>query len=128
MTRTAVDDRSTRIEFSAPAPLMSMNDRHHWSRQRRDARTWRIAARVNAHLTIPQPRTHPPCTVAIDLPVADKRRRDPHNYYPTVKHIIDGLVDAGIWPDDTPEWVTTVEPTLKVGGPVVVTLTPREAA
>lgn len=26
-----------------------------------------------------------------------------------------GLVDAGLWPDDTPEWVTTTEPRLVVG-------------
>lgn len=70
----------------------------------------------------------PPCVVSVALPVKDKRRRDPHNYFATVKPIVDGLVDAGLWPDDTPEWVTTVEPTLVPGATsVVVTLTPREA-
>lgn len=44
------------------------------------------------------------------------RRRDPHNYFPTVKPVVDGLIDAGLWPDDTPEWVTTTEPTLRAYG------------
>lgn len=31
---------------------------------------------------------------------ADNRRRDPGNWYPTAKAIVDGLVDAGILIDD----------------------------
>ena len=30
----------------------------------------------------------------------DKRRRDPANYYPTIKACIDGFVDAGLLADD----------------------------
>jgi len=45
-----------------------------------------------------------PSFVRVTFGVRDPgRRRDPHNYMPTVKAIIDGLVDAGVWPDDTPE-------------------------
>ena len=49
------------------------------------------------------------------------------NYIGTiVKAVIDGLVDAGCWPDDTAEWVEIRQPTLQVGGDlVVVALTPR---
>jgi hypothetical protein len=59
--------------------------------------------------------------------VTDRRRRDPHNYFATVKPIIDGLVDAGLWPDDTPAWVTTTEPALRITSDqtVTVTITPR---
>lgn len=68
----------------------------------------------------------PACTVQVLLPVPDRRPRDPHNYFKTVKPIIDGLVDAGLWPNDTPTWVTTVEPRLVVKAPkVVITLTER---
>lgn len=35
----------------------------------------------------------------------DKRRRDPRNLAPTLKALEDGLVDAGVVPDDTPEYV-----------------------
>lgn len=34
-----------------------------------------------------------------------RRRADPPNANPTVKPIIDGLVDAGIFPDDNSDWV-----------------------
>lgn len=30
----------------------------------------------------------------------DARRRDPHNYMPTLKSLVDGFVDAGVLPDD----------------------------
>ena len=67
-----------------------------------------------------RPGAQPPSIVEVSLPVRDNRRRDPHNYYPTVKAIVDGLVDAGLWPDDTPEFVRTVEPVLHRAADVVV--------
>jgi hypothetical protein len=46
-----------------------------------------------------------------------------------VKPIVDGLVDADLWPDDTPEWVTTVEPVLsRTTNHVHIIITPRSAA
>ena len=42
-----------------------------------------------------------------------------------VKATIDGLVDAGCWPDDTAEWVEIRQPLLVVGGPVIVATMPR---
>lgn len=113
----------TVIDFPRPEVLMSMNDRDHWRKKAEKVANWRMAARYSTPRTT---RDLPPCTVHISLPVRDRRRRDPHNYYPTVKAIVDGLVDAGVWPDDTPEWVTTIEPSLEIGGThVVVTLTER---
>jgi len=58
----------------------------------------------------------------------DRRRRDPSNYYPPVKAIIDGLVAVMVWPDDTPEWVEVAEPVLRVGGLVTVELHGRPAS
>lgn len=110
------------IIFRPPCQLMSMNDRLHWRVKAQRTDWWRQAAWAAARPTKPMP----PCTVHIQLPVRDKRRRDPHNYFQTVKPIIDGLVDAKVWPDDTPEWVTTVEPTLSTESRnVVVRLVPR---
>lgn len=124
------------ITFRAPGPLMSMNDRLHWSARARLARSWRHAAHIAARNTINTPSSSrgplplPPSTVTVVLPVRDRRRRDPHNYFATVKPVIDGLVDAGLWPDDTPEWVTTTEPALQVnagweGDLVSVLITPK---
>lgn len=117
------------ISFTPPVPLLNMNQRLHWTTQRARAREWRASAcwAATGIARSPRWRRQPPCFVHIELPVRD-RRRDPSNYAPTVKHIVDGLVDAGLWPDDTPEWVTTIEPTLRVGGDlVVIRLVPREA-
>jgi crossover junction endodeoxyribonuclease RusA len=131
---------TTTIRFRPPARLLSMNDRHHWSVRARLARDWRLAAQVatrNAHSSgrfgsdqvgyfahLPMP----PSVISIVLPVRDSRRRDPHNYFATVKPIVDGLVDAGLWPDDTPEWVTTTEPTLsRTTTDVHIIITPRAA-
>ena len=116
----------TVIEFPMPAPLMSMNDRQHWRPQRIRAKAWRTAS----HLYSLGKGPFGPSLIEVVLPVPDKRRRDPHNYAPTLKHIVDGLVDAGLWPDDTPEFVRTLEPTLAVCPrtrmTVKVIVTPRE--
>lgn len=39
------------------------------------------------------------------------KKRDPHNFFPTVKAICDGLTDAAVWVDDDSTHVRTVEPT-----------------
>jgi len=112
------------IEFPQPGPLMSMNDRPHWAAKARAVRTWRTAAYVAADAT--PHRLLPPGLVELHLPVPDRRRRDPMNYAPTLKACVDGLVDAGLWPDDTPEFVRTLEPTLYVvprSAPRVVRIT-----
>lgn len=102
-------ETTTAITFQRPTPkLLSMNDRHHWRRRSSDVKHWRTAAWAKALDHGPQP----PAMVVITLDVPDARRRDPANYYATVKPIVDGLVDAGWWPDDTPEYVTTCEPLL----------------
>lgn len=52
-----------------------------------------------------------PITVQVVLPFRQANRRDAHNYTGTnVKAVVDGLVRAGIVPDDTPEWVTVLDP------------------
>ncbi len=114
-----------------PAPMLTMNQRLHWTVQRARARAWRHAAHIHTLNAIRDPNNPitaplPPCWITVTLPVADRRRRDPSNYMLTTKHIVDGLVDAGLWPDDTPEYVTQTEPTLEVGRHgVLITLTER---
>jgi crossover junction endodeoxyribonuclease RusA len=120
------------VEFPPPAPLLNMNDRLHWSVARKRARAWRTAALVYTRDQMGGARLGA-SMVTVELPVLGNRRRDPHNLFPTVKPIVDGLVDAGLWPDDTPEWVTTTEPALvsyraaeiAVHGLVRVRITPR---
>jgi hypothetical protein len=116
------------ITFPEPAERLMSNDKLHWAVRARRVRVWRQMARVAAH----QPRTDrvplplSPCYVRVTFPVKVNRRRDSDGAAPTVKAIVDGLVDAGCWPDDTPEWVETLGSRFAKGATeVVVELIPR---
>lgn len=41
-----------------------------------------------------------PCSVKVYVSAPTKRRMDPANWYPTVKALLDGMTDAGLWSDD----------------------------
>lgn len=43
-----------------------------------------------------------------------RRRMDPPNLYPTLKPIIDGLTDAGLWEDD--DYTRLIEVSFRYGG------------
>ncbi len=111
--------------LALPADPVSVNETAgtHWSVFYRTKKAWIGAARQLAEVSGLGPL--PPCQVKVIIPFREKRRRDPHNYVGTVcKWIIDGLVEAGVWPDDNPDWVEVAEPELVVrGGSVLVQLT-----
>lgn len=70
-----------------------------------------------------------PALVRVHIPFSVNRRRDPHNYCGTVvKAIIDGLVLAGAWEDDTPEFVEHLAPVLYKGDEVIVELFQKKPA
>lgn len=117
----------TRFHFPAPDKVWSTNDDrnlHHYTRAER-IKTWKGAARIHyANARGKAGTAIPPALVRVHIPFKTDRRRDPHNYCGTVvKAIIDGLVLAGAWPDDTPEYVGHREPLLYKGAIVVVELT-----
>jgi hypothetical protein len=107
------------IVFEQPGEMLSMNrDRERFNRHRTGERQlvqeWRNAA-YYAWVALfpgsgPRGRAVPPCHVHVVLDVELRRNRDPHNFYPTIKPIVDGIRLAGAWPDDNPDWVTTHEP------------------
>lgn len=41
-----------------------------------------------------------PCVVSITVRPPTARRNDAPNWYPTIKALVDGLTDAGVWTDD----------------------------
>lgn len=116
------------ITFTMPAPCKpwSINEErsHHWSWRSGRIKNWRRASFYAARAaSVP---AMPPSEITVSLPFAAHGRRDPSNYLPPVKALIDGLVDAGLWPDDTEEYVSVAEPRLVVGATqVVVTIVPR---
>lgn len=104
---------------------MNHHERHRY------VRAWQIAARQGWQLFGPRDlRAYmrdghhiSPGIVQVDIPFAQKRRRDPHNYCGTVlKAVIDGLVKEGLWPDDTPDWVGHREPRPIIGKEGLVTI------
>jgi Holliday junction resolvase RusA-like endonuclease len=98
-----------------PAKPLSLNEerRLHW--RDRTARTapWRDLTILMARQSrLARAVLAVPATVTVVIPVSDHRRRDPSNYYPVVKAVIDGLVAAGVWPDDDPRYLRVTEPVL----------------
>ena len=130
------------LDFTAPSVPLSENRSRslHWAARNRLLHPWRDATRISATATperrriVERLRTQPqPITVDVALPFRDRRRRDPHNYVGTnVKAVVDGLVLAGVIPDDNPEWATirepstTIQPDRRLAARVRVTITPRE--
>lgn len=101
---TADTLRSWTVELPISEHLSSNHRRHrmHEAQVRstiREAAGWAMRAARVPKLDRIDVRLHvvPP----------DKRRRDRHNYNPTLKPCLDGIVDAGIIADDTPEHVAS---------------------
>ena len=103
----------TQLWFPQPGVLLNMNHHGHWRTRQRVTRQWRTAVHQAAlMLGTPRQRVHGPSWVRLIIPVPDRRRRDPANLTPLTKASVDGLVDAGVWIDDTPDYVETLEPRL----------------
>lgn len=104
MTRTHV------IELPYLSPPLSANQRMHWSTKGRVTREVRhTAAWLARYAKLPSTDR---LIVTLHYRPASRRRRDAHNLYPTVKALVDGLVDAGIVPDDDIAHVSTPEPVI----------------
>ena len=90
----------TIIEVPASQIITSNNERGHWAIRSGAKKALRHQAHLKAKTArLPKDLQRVHITVYIDYP--DRRRRDAHNLYPTVKPIIDGLVDAGVLIDDS---------------------------
>jgi hypothetical protein len=77
----------------------------HWQ-HRRQTEAIRQAACLAAKI-----ETHPPFTAPVTIsawPRTFTGKGDAGAHYPVVKAAVDGLVDAGVLPDDSPQWVRCV--------------------
>ena len=116
-----------RMIRKVPYGLLSVNTRHHWSVNREVARTWRRLATTTACTQgIPAMRR---ARIVVTFHKATAARYDPGNLAPVSKAIVDGLVDAGVFPDDSHEYV--VGPDHRAGEKttiphVVITITELE--
>lgn len=104
------------IEWTFPPPgkPMTANERVHWRAWSARVKTWRNTAAM----TVPRKYRRANLgysQVIVTIPVVGNRRRDPHNWYPTVKAVVDGLVDAGVFADDDEKHLEVASPALAVG-------------
>lgn len=94
--------RKWTLQLPWKSPPLTLNQRMHWAVKARLTKEVRLIAKVKAR-GIPDIER---CSVELVWFVTDKRRRDADNPVLTLKALCDGLVDAEIVPDDTPEYMT----------------------
>lgn len=96
-------------------PPLNHNYRLHWREKAKRTVVVRSLVYLNArHRKLPKGVEH--ITVQLHYAPGDRRtRRDGPNLTATSKPAIDGLVDAGIVPDDTAEFVTELMPVIHPG-------------
>lgn len=84
-------------------PAINSNVRAHWAVRARETREWRetVGWLARAERAGDLGRID----VVLYATPPDRRRRDRHNLTPCLKAALDGLVDAGVVADDTPEFV-----------------------
>lgn len=119
------------IAFEPPADYLNANGRLHHMKRSTIVAEWVRAAyyyTCRERPGGPDARRLPDgrYRVSVTLPVAGNRRRDPSNWHPTVKAIVDGMTRANVWPDDSSDFVTVAEPILSTTGErkVVVAVAP----
>jgi hypothetical protein len=121
---------SDALVFAVAVPaseVINLNDRGHWRGVHRQT----VALRQRAGLTmrlLGRPRLEAAtCEVAVFYP-DQSRRRDVHNLMGTVKPLIDGMVSAGLLPDDADEYLTGPHLVRGVGDtPRGIIVVPRQA-
>ena len=99
-----------KIPLSFNKPPITANHRYHWAKKAKLTKAIRHEAHIRAKAMRLNPTKH--AHVRLFYRPADNRRRDPSNLMPTQKALVDGLVDAGVVPDDTPQFVTEYMPTI----------------
>lgn len=88
------------FDLTLPAGMdwINANERLHWAPKAKRTRYWRDkAAWIAKRAGIPHMER---AQVTIYVHKTHRRKFDAHNYYPTGKAIVDGLVDAGVFSDD----------------------------
>lgn len=99
------------LVFDYARPPLTANQRLHW-RERAD-RT--AGVRTSARLLARRIPYLGRCEVSLVWVVTDRRRRDADNIVPTMKAMCDGLVDAGVVSDDTPDLMVKRMPEIRMG-------------
>ena len=80
-------------------PTWNANSRGHWTQRAFEVASWRLVAKQAANRAgIPKLDV---VYVQLEMTPSDMRRRDPDNLAGALKPVLDGIVDAGVIPDDS---------------------------
>lgn len=102
--RALVAGRVFTIDIPPRTELLNLNRRPHYFKEARIAKNLRLVAfQLAKYRRIPRLDR---AVITGYLHVPDNRRRDPANWQLTLKHCIDGVVDAGVLADDSAQYVT----------------------
>ena len=91
----------SRVLPLARSKLITANDKMHWgvrARLTKQLRQWGYLLGREGEGVARLGLTH--ARVEVEIAYPDRRRRDRSNLAPTVKALMDGLIDAGLLPDD----------------------------
>jgi len=105
------------ITIPAPCEWLNSNDRRHRMAHAKLTKAWREAAWAACRNIGP---LNWPVTITAHVFKPRGGRYDPGNLYPTAKACLDGIVDAGLIPDDDHKHVTG--PDMRHGGKGPATL------
>jgi len=125
------EERTWRIELPYVKPPLSLNDRMHWRKKSSITSALRSATTLLLRAKRVPPLEY--AVVRLEWVVPTRTRRDSDNPIATLKVCADALVDAGVLPDDTPQYVSKRETDIvyEKGSArltFIVTGTPREEA
>ena len=96
--------RTFTIALPPGLKMINLNERLHWSEERRRAREIKKAAwAVALHDKMPRLER---VSVTAEYQPPDRRHRDGDNYAKSAKHATDGIVAAGCLPGDDKRYVT----------------------
>lgn len=105
--QAVAEPRELTIELPPGLPLLSLNDRRHWAAAQLITQQIKKAAWACARAAHAPALQRAAITVEYQPPNTS-RKRDPDNLAPSGKAAVDGLVQAGVLPDDNSEHVTAV--------------------
>lgn len=97
MSAEAISTYYVVVEVPA-AEWLTSNGRYHWASRARRTRKLRTRAALAARAARVPPMVRARITVHVHG--RTRARTDPANAYPAIKACVDGLVDAGVLPDD----------------------------
>lgn len=99
----------TTIQLPYRTPPLSENQRLHWAKKSSTVAEVRATAHVLAKANkLPRNVSH--AKVRLHYAPLRNGRREGINIIPTQKALVDGLIDYGLTPDDTPQYITDAMP------------------